>query len=167
MLQKELSRSEDLLVENQNYSKHFSGSTRKFQSETSNNSVEAGKGADLLGIGGSLFCLLHCLAPQIVSLGLLGASFGSFFAGEYWAILFWATCFWAVFRSAANAVYLLNKSLLWLAFLIFSSGLIIEFIVPGEKWISYAGSIILISAHLWNFWRQLSWNKFCRNIHQG
>ena len=41
--------------------------------------------ADLVGISGSVLCLVHCLAPQLISLGILGAGIGTFFSGEIWA----------------------------------------------------------------------------------
>lgn len=115
---------------------------------------------DVLGISGSFLCLLHCLAPQLMALGIFGAGFGSFFAGEVWALLFWITCLWAVWRSAATTHFPLAAIALWMAFLLFSAGLALEFFFNSVKGVSYAGSVLLILAHFWNFRLQLQWRKF-------
>ena len=121
-------------------------------------SAEISAGFDLLGMGGSLLCLVHCLAPQLIALGILGAGIGSFFAGEIWALLFWITCFWAVYSSAASTPYPRSSMALWLSFFIFSLGLGLETFAGMGKETSYAGSVLLIAAHSWNFRLQLRWS---------
>jgi hypothetical protein len=111
--------------------------------------------SDFIGIGGSFFCLVHCLAPQLISLGLLGAGIGSWFSGEYWAFLFWITCLWAVVKSSGASRFPSAALFLWIAFLLFSIGLMLETFFGAAKLISYLGSLCLISAHLWNYRQQV------------
>jgi hypothetical protein len=161
MLQKELSGTKEVMTESSPFASNPVGSFREGNAETATEmeSADQAKGADFLGISGSLLCLLHCLAPQLATFGLLGAGLGSFFAGEFWAVIFWATCFWAVYRSAASSVFPRNKLLLWMAFLIFSAGLVLEFFSIGGKWVSYTGSVLLIIAHILNFLEEMRWRK--------
>jgi hypothetical protein len=115
-------------------------------------------------MGGSLLCLIHCLSPQLIALGLFGSGFGSFFAGEWWALLFWITCFWAVYRSARGSVFPAARLILWISFGIFSLGLAFEFLTSSGKWLSYLGSIFLMAGHLWNFRLQMGWRKMCHRL---
>jgi hypothetical protein len=108
-------------------------------------------GSDFVGISGSILCLIHCLAPQLIGLGLLGAGIGSYFAGEIWALIFWITCLWAVNHSAKSARYPAAALALWASFLLFSSGLAMETFLGAGKAVSYSGSVLLILAHLWNY----------------
>ena len=119
---------------------------------------------DLIGIGGSLLCLLHCLAPQLISLGLLGASFGDFFAGETWALIFWITCFWALYQSAKNTRFPRAALALWIAFLVFSVGLVLEPFTETGKLFTYGGSVMLIASHIWNFRLFLQWSALRKKI---
>lgn len=119
------------------------------QGETENRQLSSG--ADIVGISGSLLCLLHCLAPQLIGLGILGAGLGNFFSGEIWAGFFWLTCFWAVWKAAEDAPYVRSALFLWISFSIFSLGLGLETFFEADKIISYSGSLLLILAHLNNF----------------
>jgi hypothetical protein len=161
MLQKEPGGTKDLMTESSSFPSNPVGTFREENTESVTEKEPAGQvnGADFLGISGSLLCLLHCLAPQLATFGLLGAGLGSFFAGEFWAVIFWATCFWAVYRSAASSIFPRNKLLLWLAFLIFSAGLGLEFFSIGGKWVSYTGSVLLVIAHILNFLEEMRWRK--------
>lgn len=116
--------------------------------------------SDFLGMSGSLLCLIHCLSPQLIALGLFGVGIGNFFAGESWALIFWLTCLWAVFRSVKNSVFPRAQLALWFAFGLFSLGLGLELFTESGKWLSYLGSLLLILSHLWNFRLQLRWRKF-------
>ena len=107
--------------------------------------------ADLVGISGSVLCLVHCLAPQLISLGILGAGIGTFFSGEIWAGLFWITCLWAVRKASEDAPYPHSAVLLWFSFITFSLGLGLETFFGADKIISYSGSLLLILAHLNNY----------------
>jgi hypothetical protein len=126
------------------------------------NSVSAS--SDLLGISGSFLCLIHCLAPQLLALGVFSSAIAGVFSGEYWALLFWLTCFWAVFRSASQAVFPLTAWALWCSFALFSSGLFIELLYENIKWISYSGSFMLIFFHLIAFRQQLRWSVLRKKI---
>jgi len=121
-------------------------------------SSEISGGFDILGMGGSLLCLIHCLAPQLIALGILGAGIGSIFAGEIWDLVFWITCFWAVYSSASSTPFSRASLALWVSFFIFSLGLGLEAFAGMGKETSYAGSVLLIVAHSWNFRLQLSWS---------
>ena len=123
--------------------------------------------SDVLGFGGSFLCLIHCLAPQLMALGIFGAGFGSFFAGEIWALFFWITCCWAVWRSAASSPYPMAGLFLWASFGLFTFGLALEFWGATGKAISYAGSVFLMLAHCWNFYLVAAWKKIRRKLAAG
>jgi hypothetical protein len=120
--------------------RHIDSESREISSE-----------ADFVGISGSLLCLVHCLAPQLISLGILGAGIGTFFSGEIWAGLFWITCLWAVRKAAADAPFPISAFFLWFSFSTFSLGLGMETFFGADKIISYSGSLLLILAHLNNY----------------
>ncbi len=117
------------------------------------------KGSDFLGLSGSFLCLIHCLAPQLISLGLLGVGVGNFFSGEIWALVFWFTCLFAVRVSARNSVYPAISALLWISLGVFTLGLGIENFAGLGKEISYTGSGLLIIAHLLNLRLQEKWRQ--------
>ena len=117
------------------------------------------KGSDFLGLSGSFLCLLHCLAPQLISLGLLGVGVGNFFSGEIWALVFWFTCIWAVRTSARNSVYPAVSVFLWISLFVFTLGLFLENFAGLGKEISYTGSGLLIVAHLINLRLQGKWRQ--------
>ena len=118
---------------------------------------------DYVGAGGSFLCLIHCLAPQLIALGSAGLGIGSFFAGEAWNLFFWFTCLVAVWQSARKTVYDRSSIFLWMAFVIFSLGLGYELFTDSEHFVSYIGSVLLISAHGYNLHLQNQWHRILKS----
>jgi len=116
--------------------------------------------SDYLGMSGSVLCLIHCIAPQLIMLGSIGVGLGSFFASGWWHLGFWITCFLAVWQSSRVSVYSAVKVFLWASFLIFTAGVMYEWIADVENWVSYAGSFLLIVAHITNLIAQQKWNRW-------
>jgi len=119
--------------------------------------------SDFIGVSGSFLCLLHCLAPQMIALGSIGLGMSSLFASEGWTLFFFFTCLLAVWHSSRKSVFLHVQILLWLAFALFTTGLLVEHLTHSESIISYFGSGGLIYAHLMNFSKQKSYFKFMRS----
>jgi len=134
----------------------------KIDQNRSQNAVneEVAINSDFIGVGGSLLCLVHCVAPQLLALGSIGLGIGSFFASEGWTFFFFLTCLLAVWHSARKSSFIQVQLLLWVAFALFTSGLLLEFLTHTETVISYFGSAFLIFAHLVNFKKQAAWNRF-------
>jgi hypothetical protein len=120
--------------------------------------------SDFIGVSGSFLCLIHCLAPQMIALGSIGLGISSFFASEGWTLFFFLTCLLAVWHSSRKSVFLYVQVLLWSAFALFTTGLLVEHLMHSESIISYFGSAALITAHLVNFRKQAGWKKFLRTI---
>ena len=125
--------------------------------------AEAVINPDYVGAGGSFLCLIHCLAPQLIALGSVGLGIGSFFAGEAWNLFFWLTCLVAVWQSARKTVYSRSSLFLWIAFIVFSLGLGYELYTDSEHFVSYIGSILLISAHSYNLHLQNQWRRILKS----
>ena len=134
--------------------------TQKVEHEVINQEVPIN--SDFIGVSGSFLCLIHCLAPQMIALGSIGLGIGSFFASEGWTLFFFLTCVFAVWHSSRKSVFLYVQVLLWSAFALFTTGLVVEHLMHSESLISYFGSASLITAHLVNFRKQANWNKFLR-----
>ena len=120
--------------------------------------------SDFIGVSGSFLCLIHCLAPQMIALGSIGLGISSFFASEGWTLFFFLTCLLAVWHSSRKSVFLYVQVLLWSAFALFTTGLLVEHLMHSESIVSYFGSAALITAHLVNFRKQAGWKKFLRTI---
>lgn len=119
---------------------------------------------DLLGAGGSILCLVHCLAPQLIALGSIGLGLGSFFASEGWTLFFWITCLLAVWQSARKTVYLRSSVFLWLSFGIFTTGIGYEVLTGSEHFVSYAGSLLLVGAHVYNLVLLNRWKRILGTV---
>ncbi len=125
--------------------------------------AEAVLNPDYVGAGGSFLCLIHCLAPQLIALGSVGLGIGSFFAGEAWNLFFWLTCLVAVWQSARRTFYSRSSIFLWIAFVVFSLGLGYELYTDSEHFVSYIGSVLLISAHGYNLHLQNQWRRILKS----
>jgi hypothetical protein len=136
--------------------------SQKFEHEVVKEQVPIN--SDFIGVSGSFLCLIHCLAPQMIALGSIGLGISSFFASEGWTLFFFLTCLLAVWHSSRKSVFLYVQVLLWLAFALFTTGLLVEHLTHSESIISYFGSAALITAHLVNFRKQAGWKKFLRTI---
>ena len=120
--------------------------------------------ADFLGVSGSFLCLIHCLAPQLLALGTVGLGIGSFFAGQGWVLFFWVTCLLAVWQSARKSLFIRSSLFLWFAFLLFTTGILLEEFGGFDHWVSYIGSSFLISGHLYNLHLQKKWKQVLLSI---
>jgi hypothetical protein len=136
--------------------------TQKVEHEVVNEQVPIN--SDFIGVSGSFLCLIHCLAPQMIALGSIGLGISSFFASEGWTLFFFLTCLLAVWHSSRKSVFLYVQVLLWSAFALFTTGLLVEHLTHSECIVSYFGSAALITAHVVNFRKQAGWKKFLRTI---
>lgn len=123
------------------------------------NLIQKELSSDIVGISGSLLCLIHCVAPQLAAAGFSTLSAFSFLSHGYWDVILWLSCFAAVFYSARKSVFTRTAVLLWLSFILFSAGMAVESIFAFEHWVSYLGSASLISAHGYNFYKHLRWKQ--------
>ncbi|HRH33676.1 MAG TPA: MerC domain-containing protein [Catalimonadaceae bacterium] len=119
--------------------------------------------SDYLGLSGSFLCIIHCVAPQLLFLGSMGISLGSFFSGTNWHLFFWATCLVAVWQSARITPFRIVKAGLWFSFVLFSSGIFLDIIWGVENLISYSGSVLLVVSHGYNLIasRKMSRGRIC------
>lgn len=106
--------------------------------------------ADYLGMGGSILCLIHCIAPQVLILSSLGLGMSTFFESESWNLFFWLTCTVAVWLAVRRSAVQVVKILLWLSLVVFSVGLGYEVFTGASHLISYIGSSGLIVSHIVN-----------------
>lgn len=117
------------------------------------NNSNGGFFSDFVGISGSILCLIHCIAPQLLFLGTLGLGMASIFSSGWWHLLFWITCFFAVWKSSKISPVKLFRVVLWAAFSLFTVGIALDFFMGVENLFSYAGSAMLVFGHGWNLWR--------------
>ena len=117
---------------------------------------------DIWGVSGSVLCLIHCIAPQLITLGTIGMGLQAFFESGIWIAFFWLTCLASVWYSARQTVFLLNGLLLWAAFLVFSLGLLAELRAHDNHFFSMSGSGLLILAHSLTFFRNRTWKRRLR-----
>jgi hypothetical protein len=121
--------------------------------------VAKGLDPDFLGVGGSFLCILHCLMPQFMAMGMVGLGAGAFLGGELWTLIFWVSCFFAVWQAGNKTVFPLVKWMLWFAFGIFSMAILGELVFHFEHWVSLSGSAVLIATHLFNLKKQNDWKR--------
>lgn len=119
---------------------------------------------DIWGVSGSFLCLIHCIAPQLITLGTIGMGLQAFFESGIWIAVFWLTCLASVWYSARQTVFLLNSLMLWASFLVFSIGLVAEIRTHHDHLFSMAGSGLLILAHSLTFFRNRSWKRRLREL---
>lgn len=105
--------------------------------------------ADWLGIIGSTLCALHCaFTPFII------AAFSAFETAEgHWAWLdyvFIGLCLWAVFHASKHSSSIKIKVGMWVAWMIFSIGILFEDTVEGMNYVGYVGSMGLVILHILN-----------------
>ena len=120
--------------------------------------------ADYLGMSGSVLCLIHCIAPQLIMIGSLGFGLAAFFSSGIWHVIFWGTCLAAVWQSGRTSAYPRIKVFLWFSFLVFTLGIGYEWMAQVEHWISYVGSLLLIIGHTINLVYQIKWRRFLNHI---
>ena len=115
--------------------------------------------SDLLGVSASGLCAIHCaLAPLLfASKPLLESTFekhGHSHGPGFWALLdylFLLLSLVAVWFSAKHTTQKKVKVILWIAWVVFSLGLLSEsFHFEHGKWFMYIGSLSLIAAHAYN-----------------
>lgn len=117
------------------------------------NNTQTGFFSDYLGISGSILCLIHCIAPQLLFLGTIGLGMVSIFSSGWWHLFFWATCLLAVWKSSRISQLATFQVILWFAFILFTVGTALDLFFDVENLFSYAGSVLLVLGHGWNLWR--------------
>lgn len=109
--------------------------------------------SDYLGLSGSLLCLIHCLAPQLLFLGSVSFGLASFFSSGWWHLLFWASCLVAVWQTSKITPIVGFRFVLWGSFGLFTIGTALDFFMGIENLIAYLGSGLLVAGHSWNLFR--------------
>lgn len=139
---------------------------RIFPLEAAPQPAAKGLNPDFLGLGGSFFCLLHCLIPQLMTMGVVGIGAGAFLSGEGWTAIFWISCLVAVWQAGSKSVFAHIRWMLWLAFAVFTLAVVAEIAFNTAHWVSMAGSAVLIAAHLYNLKKQSEWKKIlaCKTL---
>lgn len=127
--------------------------------DAGNDLIKKELSSDIVGMSGSLLCLIHCIAPQLAAAGFSTLSAFSFLSHGYWDVVLWVSCLAAVYYSARKSVFTRTAVLLWLSFGVFSVGMATEIIFSLDHWVSYLGSASLISAHAYNFYKHLRWQQ--------
>ena len=110
--------------------------------------------ADLVGISGSVLCLVHCLLSPAL---LLGSSLASEHTHHVHGAAF-AQLDWVFIVINGLAVYYATKGhsssplrlFMWFSFGIFAISLLLEEAQPLFAWAGYGGSGLLIIGHLYN-----------------
>lgn len=109
---------------------------------------------DKVGIVGSVLCLIHCLAAPFVAITGTAladhwhAGDGVFSLDHLFIIVNGFAVYFATKHVAAKIV----KWILWFAFALFATSLLLE--SKGEifHWLSYVASFLLIGGHLFNIY---------------
>lgn len=110
--------------------------------------------ADLVGISGSVLCLIHCLLSPAL---LLGSSLASEHTHPHEAGF--AQLDWIFIIINGLAVYYATKGghgtssvriFMWFSFIVFATSLLLENAHPLFVWAGYLGSGLLILGHLYN-----------------
>ncbi len=124
--------------------------------------------SDLLGVSASGLCAIHCaIAPLLfASKPLLESTLGEHGHSHgpgFWALLdylFLLLSLVAVWYSAKHTSHKKIKAVLWIAWVVFSLGLLSEsFHFERGKWFMYMGSIVLVVAHTYNHRYHKNWKS--------
>jgi len=116
---------------------------------------------DLSGATVSLLCTIHCAVTPLLFLTrpLLDGAAPSRIGHAWWGGLDWIFLFLSLGAVWFSAKHTSNRNirwLLWIFWIVFSVGLLLEMGgLKENKWVMYAGSISLAATHLINF-------RYCR-----
>ena len=104
------------------------------------------KRADLIGIGGSVLCIAHCLVlPVLVLSGVLVGSENHWESLDYFFVGLAAV---AVFFSARRLSHPLIRRGLWLSWVGFSGAILLHEAYPASLYASLAFSLLLAFFHV-------------------
>ena len=102
--------------------------------------------ADLIGIGGSILCIIHCLVlPILVVTGTLVRGEDHWEALDYFFILVAAL---AVFFSVRGLAHLLIRRGLWLSWVGFSGAILLHEVYAASLYVSLVFSLLLALFHV-------------------
>lgn len=122
------------------------------------NEKDFANNSDLLGMIGSVACLVHCIAMPII-IGFYSASSAHHHHTSGWDIFFIVLCLVAVFFSSRNHhTAPLIKIFLWTSFVLFASGILLTSVAHGFEYLSYLGSLGLVATHWVNY-------RICQKAH--
>lgn len=107
------------------------------------------KNSDLIGIGSSVLCIVHCLLlPVLVLFGSLSGDTHRWAGLDYGFILL-ATV--AVFYSTRRLRSPFLRRGLWLTLLVFSGAIVFHEHHPAALYISVASSLLLVLFHIGSY----------------
>ena len=120
-----------------------------------------------MGVAASGLCAIHCTLTPIffAARPVLEGTMGSHTHGvSFWGALdyvFLVLSLVAVWYSARHSGHPTIKKVLWIAWLVFAVGLLSEPLdIAYGKWLMYAGSLVLVVAHLQNY-------RYCQSKADG
>lgn len=123
--------------------------------------------SDMFGAAVSGLCAIHCtLTPLFFAAKpLLDSSMeGHAHGGSFWSALdyvFLVLSVIAVWYSSRHTTHAKIKWILWISWLFFATGLVLEqFDFGPAKWLMYIGSFALIITHLQNY-------RYCQKCKDG
>lgn len=104
---------------------------------------------DLLGIGSSILCLIHCfITPAFLASQSVLISWGN--EWEYMDYLFVFLSLVAVYYASHHAHFSLIGIMLWVFYIMFLASMIFHHEYPALKYLAYASSIVLAVTHIVN-----------------
>lgn len=107
------------------------------------------KNSDLVGIGSSVLCIIHCLLLPI--LVLLGSLSGDAHRWAWLDLVFILLATVAVFYSTRRLKSLFLKRGLWLTLLVFSGAIVFHEHHPAALYVSVTSSLLLVLFHIGSY----------------
>ncbi len=107
------------------------------------------KNSDLIGIGSSVLCIIHCLLLPVLILA--GSLTGDAHRWVWLDYLFVMLATLAVFYSTRRLKSLFLRRGLWLTLLVFSGALVFHEHHPTALYVSVASSLLLVIFHIGSY----------------
>lgn len=116
------------------------------------------KRADLIGITGSVLCIIHCLITPVLIMTSTLLQHDTlrlgFLSLDYLFIGVNVVAVWSASRHTSSTI----ARFLWLFLGLFATGLLLEEVHQGFEYLAYAASLGLVITHLLNI-------RYCRIHH--
>ncbi|WP_080053974.1 MerC domain-containing protein [Spirosoma aerolatum] len=113
---------------------------------------------DLIGITGSILCIIHCLITPVLVMSSTLLQYdtlrASFLSLDYLFIGINVLAVWSASRHSTSTI----ARFLWLFLGLFATGLLLEEVHAGFEYLAYAASLGLVITHLLNI-------RYCRTHH--
>ncbi|MGB3778981.1 MAG: MerC domain-containing protein [Tunicatimonas sp.] len=107
------------------------------------------KNSDLIGIGSSVLCIIHCLLLPVLILA--GSLTGDTHRWAWLDYLFILLATLAVFYSTRRLKSTFLRRGLWLTLVVFSGSIVFHEHHPAALYISVASSLLLVVLHLGSY----------------